>query len=127
MAEGVLDASAPLAVLGNEPGSDRVLPFLGGGRISSVNLAEVLSKLVDMGMPLSVAEDVVDRLGLQMEPLDRDGAVAMASLRDATRSRGLSIGDRACLALARRLGVVAVTADRAWAGLDDVAEISVIR
>lgn len=127
MAGAVLDASALLALLGKEPGAEKVLPHLAGGVLSSVNLGEVLSKLVDVGMPLGVAVDVIDRLGLQVVPFEREDAITLATLRPATRSLGLSVGDRACLSLAHKRGAVAVTADGAWAGVDIGVEVVLIR
>lgn len=127
MAEAVLDASALLAVVGSERGAERVLAHLSGARMSAVNLAEVLGKLTDLGMPLEFARDLVERLGPDIEPLDEAQAVDVAALRRPTRGLGLSIGDRSCLALAADRGVPAVTADRAWSGLDVGVEVVVIR
>jgi ribonuclease VapC len=123
----VLDASAILAVLRNERGQDVVLPLLTVSRVSSVNLVEVLTRLVDLGAPLSVASNDVNGLGLTIEPLDTELAIAAADLRTRTRSLGLSLGDRVCLALAQRLQLPVYTSDRAWADLDLGIEIVLIR
>jgi ribonuclease VapC len=129
----VLDASAFLAYLRGEPGAERIVDVLAEGAvISTVNLAEVLSKRADAGDdPEALAARWIDA-GLLAGAVDvaellLDDAVAMAQLRSATRHRGLSLGDRACLAVARRLAVRAVTTDTAWAGLDVGVEIETIR
>jgi ribonuclease VapC len=123
----ILDASAILAVLRNERGRDIVLPLMTGGRVSSVNLIEILTRLVDLGAPPSIAYQEVSGLGLTIEPVDADLAFDAANLRPLTRAFGLSLGDRVCLALARRLQVPVYTADRVWAELKLGIEIVVIR
>lgn len=122
-----LDTSAVLAVVFDEPGADRVLPELAGGAISAVNVAEVTAKMVDRGFAWTDARAAVNRFGLSVAALDAPLAFASGALRDGTRSRGLSLGDRACLALAQREGVRVLTADRAWRDLDIGVEIEVIR
>lgn len=117
MSEAVLDASALLAVLQGEFGADRVITRLAEAAISAVNLAEVLSKLVDHGVPAAAACEAVAGLDLKVVAFDGALAQGVAALRASTRAAGLSLGDRACLALAARLGVPAVTADRAWRAL----------
>jgi PIN domain nuclease of toxin-antitoxin system len=120
----VLDSSARLALLNGEPGADEVIEALArGARVSSVNYCEVLGKLVDAGVPAADAERALEAAralesALEIVGFDREHARAAAALREATRARGLSLGDRACLALARALGVPAVTADRSWKGLE---------
>jgi ribonuclease VapC len=117
----VLDASALLAYLRGEPGAEAVVEALGDGAvISTVNLAEVLSRAADRGAdPAQRAKDLAERglLGaaITLEPFTEADAIEVARLRPLTRSAGLSLGDRACLALARRLGVRALTADSSWA------------
>ena len=124
----VLDASAVLALLQAEPGADTVIDLLPRGVMSAVNFSEVVAKLMDHGMPLEEAHAVLDGLPIDVHPFDRDAAFMAGELRPMTRRAGLSLGDRACLALASRLGVTAVTADRAWASLGDaVARVTVIR
>jgi PIN domain nuclease of toxin-antitoxin system len=129
----VLDASAFLAYLRGERGAERVIDVLAEGAvISTVNLAEVLSKRAEAGDdPEALATRLIDA-GLLLGAVDvtellLDDAVAVAQLRTATKQRGLSLGDRACLAVARRLAVRAVTADTAWADLDVGVEIETIR
>jgi PIN domain nuclease of toxin-antitoxin system len=118
MSESVLDASALLALLGSEPGGDKVVQALSRGvAMSAVNLAEVVAKLADSGMPDEAIHATLDPLGLTLIDFDRDVAFQTGLLRPATRSAGLSLGDRACLALAQHLSLPALTADRNWANL----------
>ena len=126
MAEVVLDASAVLALLNQEPGGDRVEPYLGEGVISAVNAAEVLSKLVDAGLTSSEANESLSLLGLRIVNFDSYDAEVVASLRTRTKPKGLSLGDRACLGLGLRLNALIVTAERPWASLK-IAEIDTIR
>jgi len=122
-----LDTSAVLAVVFGEPGADRVLPELAGGAISAVNIAEITAKMVDRGFDWTDARAAVNRFGLSVAPFDAPLAFASGSLRNGTRARGLSLGDRACLALAQRDRLRVLTADRAWGDLDLGVEIEVIR
>lgn len=127
----VLDTSAILAVIFGEDGADRVLPYLSPsvGLISAVNLAEIATKLIDNDYSDDDARATIDDLTLLVSPLDSEAAVLTGLLRRSTRIRGLSLGDRACLALARTEGCVAVTADRHWRDIADDAgvELEVIR
>ncbi len=123
----LLDASAALAVLFDEPGAESVLSRLPGGAISAVNLAEVIARLVDNGLSGEAAEAVFQ--GLMVETRDFTAASARLSgqLRQQTRRQGLSLGDRACLAEAMLAELPVLTADRSWAGLDLGVGIEVIR
>jgi PIN domain nuclease of toxin-antitoxin system len=129
----VLDASALLAFLHDEPGADLVGEALvAGASISAVNWAEVLSKLADRGQePETVAQDLENQgiLGpaLIVHEVDEILARRIAELRPQTRALGLSLGDRACLALAGRLGLGVLTADRDWMDLDLGLDIRLIR
>lgn len=127
MAECVLDASAALARLRGERGADVVEARLEAALMSAVNYAEVVSKLIDLGTSADTAADAAGALGMAVVPFDELAAVRVGSLRDGTRSRGLSIGDRACIALAERLALPVLTADRAWAELDLGIEVVLIR
>ena len=118
MSEVVLDASALLALFNGEPGSDRVIEALPASVISAVNLAEVATKLQERGMPDDRIRANIDALELTVIPLEMELAIDTGLLRAATRSAGLSLGDRACLALASSMGATAVTTDRAWQDLD---------
>lgn len=113
----VLDASALLALLHGEPGAEVVAACLPGSVISAVNLSEVIAKLSERGMPAEAIRLALDGLPIDVRPFDINAAYAAGELRPGTRAAGLSFGDRACLALAARLGVPAVTADRAWSTL----------
>lgn len=113
----VLDASAVLAVIFGEAGADRVASHLPGARISAVNVSEVMTKLVDLGMPEDTVDAIVEGLQLTVVPFEMAHARASARLRTLTRAAGLSLGDRACLALAGQLDVPALTTDRAWSRL----------
>jgi len=124
----VLDASALLAYLLDEPGADRVQHALATDAVvGAVNLAEVLSKLADAGEDPEVAMDSIGALPLELVPFDGDLALESALLRPSTSSAGVSLGDRACLALGRRLGRPVLTADRAWPGLVPGLEVMAIR
>ena len=127
MAEAVLDASALLAFLQNEPGADKVEAVLTRSCISSVNLAEVLSKLVQHGKPLETVTYQIDRLCLPVFPFDSGDAKIVASPWPPTRASGLSLGDRACLSLGLRLSVPVFTAERAWANLKIGVDVGLIR
>ena len=119
----VLDASALLALMQSEPGSEVVDALLEDHECvaSSVNIAEVGSKLVDKGLAPDQLSRVLSQIDVQTIDFDAEQATACAALRASTRPLVLSLGDRACLALARGLQATAVTADRAWADLDEAA------
>ena len=121
----VLDASALLTVLRNEPGSERVAPHLGRSLISAVNVAEVATILGRRGMAASsVLADVCKIVG-EIRLFDMEQARLSAALDEKTRSLGLSIGDRACLALGVLTGLPVLTAEGAWAkvGLNITIEV----
>lgn len=117
MSECVLDASALLAVMLGEPGSERILELLPGARIGAVNLAEVVGKLQERGVPDTAIERSIAEIGLPVIPLDEAQAIAAGKLRARTRKLGLSLGDRTCLALALECSLPAVTTDRSWSDL----------
>lgn len=125
MADVVLDASAILAVIFDEPGADKVEPHLPGAWVSMVNIAEVAARLLSCDMPSDVVETVVDTLQLSIQPFDYEQAMTTAHLRSATRSAGLSLGDRACLTLAKARQVPALTADAAWRDVADAVAVDV--
>jgi ribonuclease VapC len=125
----VLDASAVLAVLQEESGRELVLDLLHteGVRISAVNLSEVVTRLAERGDPAPEIRFAVERLPLVTVPFESEDAYQAGLLRPLTRAAGLSFGDRACLALAQRLGLPAVTADRGWTALQLPVTVQVIR
>jgi PIN domain nuclease of toxin-antitoxin system len=127
MIKHVLDASAVLAVLNGERGEKKVIPILGESVISSVNLTEVAAKLLEAGMREADARLAVSVLGIgEIADFTEDLAWDAARLRPLTRQYGLSLGDRACLALAIRLNVPTVTADKEWSKLK-LCKVIVIR
>jgi ribonuclease VapC len=120
----ILDASAVLAFLLREPGQDRVMEaLLAEPRMSTVNFAEVVTKYVLRGAAAQ-GERLRDELPVVFVPVDEDLALQAALMSAVTRPFGLSLGDRICLALARRTGLPALTADRSW--LEVAAELGVI-
>ena len=121
----VLDASAVLALLFEEPGAETVRAHLRTGVIGAANLAEVLAKLSDHGVPAHEAVRAVTILGLEVAPMTEAQAQRSAEMRSATRAAGLSLSDRACLALAAELGATALTADRGWAGGAEAVGVAV--
>lgn len=123
----VLDASALLATLQDEPGAAEIDERLPDACISAVNLSEVVAKLTERGTPVDIALGFLAALDLDVRAFERAQAEHAGSLRLVTRRLGLSLGDRACLALAAELGGTAVTADRSWAGLDLGIAIEVVR
>jgi PIN domain nuclease of toxin-antitoxin system len=124
----VLDASALIALMYQESGSAVVEQAIDeGAAISTVNVAEVAAKLNDAGMDDDAVREALDALDIEVHTFDRVQAYRSGLMRAQTKSSGLSLGDRACLALAAELGLPAVTADRAWAGLAVGVTIRVIR
>jgi len=113
----VLDASALLAWLHDEPGGDQVEALLEVAVMSAVNWSEVLQKSVARGVAVEGLREDLEALGLQIEPFTIRDAEIAAGLWEQTRPLGLSLADRACLALGLRLGWPVVTADRAWQAL----------
>ncbi len=143
----VLDASAVLALLYGEPGQKEIRARLRGADavMSAVNFSEVAAKLAEApegdsetsnggngtpdessggGMEAEEIREVVGALALEIRPFDEEAALAAGVLRAGTKDRGLSLGDRACVAHARQVGGVALTVDGAWEGLDGVEVIS---
>ncbi len=112
MTEAVLDASALIAFLRNEPGADKVAAILPGACISAVNLSETLGKMVEHGKPLEATSYQIQRLGIPVIPFDDEQAKITASLWKSTRTIGMSLGDRSCLALAIKTSLPALTTER---------------
>lgn len=114
----VFDSSAVLAFLYDEPGAEKVRPDLPDGIISAVNATEVLAVLVRNGVPLADAHLALQKTRLKVLEFSLAGALKTASiLSQQSRSRGLSLGDRACMATALLLQLPVVTAERNWVGL----------
>jgi len=123
----VLDASALLALLNSEPGSRIVEESLSSAAVSAVNLSEVVSKLSERGMPEAEVRTALEGLGLDVRPFDTAMAYSAGTLRPATRGLGLSLGDRACLALGLSLSAPVLTTDRSWRKLKIGVKIRAIR
>lgn len=127
MTEFVLDASALLALLRSEPGAERVMSVIDGAAISAVNWSEVVQKSIANGLDHRERRADLEMLGLRVEPFLPEDAEAAAELWPRTRGLGLSLADRACLALARRLDATALTADRTWLDLRPALRVESIR
>jgi PIN domain nuclease of toxin-antitoxin system len=110
-----MDASAVLAWLNREPGAELVAEMLlEGAVISAVNAAEVVTKLAELGASSTTVVSYLNLAGLQISDFQVEDAVSVGNLRTTTRSLGLSLGDRACVALGLKLQLPVVTTDQAW-------------
>lgn len=127
MSRVVLDASVILAVLGQEPGSKAILRLLDHTVASTVNLAEVQGKLVSRGVPEDDAWEGARSLVAEVVDFDSDQARLVGMLVPQTQALGLSMGDRACLALALLLKVPVYTTDRVWKSLQLGVKVHVVR
>jgi ribonuclease VapC len=128
VSSAVLDASALLALLMHEPGTEVVaLALATQASMSTVNLAEVVGKLADRGMPETAVRATIDSVQIDVVDFDSDLAYSSGMLRPVTKQAGLSLGDRACLSLARRLGLEVLTADRTWSDLALDVAVRLIR
>ena len=123
----IIDASALLAFVRDEPGAGRVAAVLSNCAISTVNLGEAVTALVNRGHPAAGARRIMAGVRIDSVPLDRDVALDAGALRETTRSLGLSFGDRVCLSLAARLGATALTCDRKWTALEAGIAVELIR
>lgn len=126
MASCVIDTSAVFVDLQNERGAEEARKWLRDAAISAANLHEVVAKALDKGVPENRVPELIEKLRLTVHALDGAQALGGGLLRAATRAKGLGLGDRACLALARRLGLPAVTADRSWAEIADEIGVEVV-
>lgn len=122
----VLDASALLALLRGEAGAKKVEGALAGSRMSVVNMAEVASHYHKLGMPDEDVDAMLRPLPVELVPADAALAREAARLRRHTVEGGLSLGDRFCLALAKRDGLPAWTSDRRWKEIAAAAEVKVV-
>jgi len=123
----VLDASALLAFLHDEPGGEKVSPALEGARVSAVNWSEVLQKSLQREVDVAGMRQEFTEVGVSFEPFTPQQAETAAWLWSQARNHGLSLADRACLALAIDKGLPVITADRAWGRLNLDIEIRVLR
>ena len=122
----VLDASAVLALLLGEAGAAKVAGVLAGSKMSAVNYAEVFTHYAKLGSSQADIEEVVDALPIEIIPLDADLARDAGMLRPLTIDAGLSLGDRCCLALAKRSGLSAFTADKQWKAISAATGAKVV-
>lgn len=125
--KAVLDTSSWLALIRGEVGWNRVAEVMSGAVMCSVNVAEVYTKLAEWNVSRVELQKYQSILQDMVVPFDADLAFRTGALRPLTRKLGLALGDRACLALAQRLAVPAITADRPWGTLDIGIAIEVIR
>jgi len=123
----VLDSSALIALLFEEKGASVVEPYLASAKISVVNLAEVVSYLIEKNMAIRQIKGLFADLAIDIIPYDEEQAFLTGELRAKCRAQGLSLGDRACLALAKCKKLPVLTADKIWAKLDVGVKIELIR
>ena len=127
MSEIILDASAILTLLNQEPGADIVQQALPDAKVSSVNLAEVVTRLNLIGMQTEVIQETLSLLSLDVIPFDEEQALQTGILASQTKSSGLSLGDRACIALGIITNNPVLTADQAWQHLTLPVTIKLLR
>ena len=127
MSEVVVDASAILALLNQETGSEEVSRFIGKAAISTVNLSEIIAKLADAGIPEEDIRQILSNLNLEVIDFNKEQALKAGMLRPITKSIGLSFGDRACLALGIILNQPVLTTDRLWGSINVGVEVRLLR
>jgi ribonuclease VapC len=127
MTRVVLDASAIIAAILQEPGAQTVLAQVANAAVSTVNMAEVKGKLIDRGLSPADAWSAALSYSSEVLPFDSEQASIAGGLISASRAYRLSLGDRACLALAILLDVPVYTADKAWAKLDIGVKVHLLR
>jgi ribonuclease VapC len=127
VADAVLDASAVLADLHQEPGRELVQAVLRTSVMSAVNFAEVVRQLILHGVPRHETDSLTFLLGFEVLDVDKQAASAAGAVHARTQRSGVSLADAFCLALAQELRLPALTTDRAWAALDLDVEVRLIR
>lgn len=124
----VMDSSALLAVSKGEKGAETVMELIEANDcvISSVNMAEVATRMLDLGLPLKELRRALGLFNIDVIDFNEEQAMACAELRPLTKSAGLSLGDRACLGLAKLMDGTAVTSDRPWMAIADAVGVKVL-
>ncbi len=122
----VLDASAILVLILGEKGEDVVSQHMTGANVSTVNLCEVITKLVDYNLSPAAAWDQIERLDMDIRDFQIEQAQLAARLRPHTKSFGLSLGDRACMALGQSMKVPVLTSDQRMKDAGDMVNIDVM-
>ena len=124
----VLDASALLAVTKGEKGAETVMELIEANDcvISSVNMAEVATRMLDLGLPLKELKRALGLFNMDVIDFNEEQAVTCAELRPLAKSAGLSLGDRACLGLAKLMDGTAVTSDRRWMAIAEAVGVKVL-
>jgi ribonuclease VapC len=110
----VLDASALMALINDEPGAALVEQYIENACISSVNFTEVLSKMLEQGVPVDAAQTVLDNFNLDIIAFEQKQIVGTSLLRSQTKQYGLSLADRVCLNLGKLLKLPIITTDQIW-------------
>jgi ribonuclease VapC len=123
----VLDSSALLAVTQGEKGADFVMDLIESNDcvISSVNMAEVAAKMLEFGLPPQELKRAIEQFVVDVIDFNQEQALACAELRPMTKSAGLSLGDRACIGLAKLMDATAVTSDRPWMNIAETVGVKV--
>ena len=126
MSSAVLDASAVIALLKGERGDEKVATVVADAAVGVFNHSEVVSHFVHLGAPIAEVRDMLGALPFTVAPADEALSWEAGVLRAATSQAGLSLGDRFCLALAKRMNVPAFTADQGWKNIAEAAGVTVV-
>jgi ribonuclease VapC len=121
----VFDSSVILAAILGEPGGDDVFDRIEDALVSTVNVAEVYTYAAINGFPTEAIDAFFADTGIAIKPFSHDQAITAGGFAAKTRKAGLSLGDRACLALAAAHGVDVLTADHPWEAVADDLGIAI--